>query len=249
MTDAALQSLGDAALAANQPAEAVAALDAYSQTTQRPALLLLRGEAREQAGKPLDAVADYQAVYLRFATSEQARQASTKLGFLRSSLGANYPPVALDQRLAHAAMLFGAKSWNDARNEYADLMPRLSGADRERAQLRILECGVALGSRARRNGGASNQRSRCGCRTSRLSRGILSDAATGIADGGSRRRRGFPCAVEPLGRIRAFPGRKLLLGAARSRSRGELLQTARGKFPDVDKRACRAVARRVGRRH
>jgi len=146
MTEAALQSLGDAALAANRPAEAVAALDEYSQTTQRPALLLLRGEAREQAGKPLDAVADYQAVYLRFATSEQSRQASTKLGFLRSSLAANYPPLALDQRLAHAAMLFGAKSWNDARNEYADLMPELSGADRERAQLRVLECGVALGS-------------------------------------------------------------------------------------------------------
>jgi soluble lytic murein transglycosylase len=146
MTDAALQSLGDAAIAANEPAEAVAALDAYLQTTQRPALLLLRGEAREQAGKPLDAVADYQAVYLRFAISEQARQAATKLGFLRASLAANYPPLVLDQRLTHAAMLFGAKSWNDARNEYSELMPELSGADRERAQLRILECGVALGS-------------------------------------------------------------------------------------------------------
>jgi soluble lytic murein transglycosylase len=146
MTDAALQSLGDAALAAKQPAEAVAALDEYSQTTQRPALLLLRGEAREQAGKPLDAVADYQALYMRFATSEQARQAATKLGFLRSTLGSDYPPLALDQRLAHAAMLFGAKSWSDARNEYAAIMPELSGADRERAQLRILECGVALGA-------------------------------------------------------------------------------------------------------
>jgi soluble lytic murein transglycosylase len=146
MTDAALQSLGDAALAANQPGDAVAALDAYPQTTQRPALLLLRGEAREQAGKPLDAVADYQAVYLRFAVSEQARQAATKLGFLRSSLAPNYPALALDQRLAHAAMLFGAKNLSEAREEYAEVMPELAGADRERAQLRILECGVALGS-------------------------------------------------------------------------------------------------------
>jgi soluble lytic murein transglycosylase len=146
MTDTVLQSLGDAALAANQSAEAVTALDAYSQTTQRPALLLLRGEAREQAGKSLDAVADYQAVYMRFATSEQARQAGTKLAFLRGSLGTDFPPLALDQRLAHAAMLFGAKSWNDARSEYAAIMPELSGADRERAQLRILEIGVALGA-------------------------------------------------------------------------------------------------------
>jgi soluble lytic murein transglycosylase len=146
MTDAALQSLGDAALAANQPGDAVTALEAYAQTTQRPALLLLRGEAREQSGKPLDAVTDYQAVYLRFAISEQARQAATKLGFLRSSLAPNYPALALDQRLAHTAMLFGAKSWSEAREEYAEIMPELSGADRDRAQLRILECGVALGS-------------------------------------------------------------------------------------------------------
>ena len=56
LTDAVLQSLGDAALGANQPAEAAAALDDYSQTTQRPSLLLLRGEARE-AGSRLSAAA------------------------------------------------------------------------------------------------------------------------------------------------------------------------------------------------
>jgi soluble lytic murein transglycosylase len=148
LTDAALQSLGDAALAANQPGEAAAALDDYSQTTQRPSLLLLRGEAREAAGKTLDAIADYQAVYMRFATSEQARQAATKLDFLRGTMGASFPALALDQRLAHAGMLFSSKSWMEARNEYAALMPELVGADHERAQLRILECGVALGSSA-----------------------------------------------------------------------------------------------------
>jgi soluble lytic murein transglycosylase len=146
LTDQVLQSLGDAALAANEPGDAAAQLDGYSQTTQRPALLLLRGEAREATGKTLDAIADYQAVYMRFATSEQARQAGVKLGFLRDSMGATYPPLALDQRLAHAAMLFGAKSWRDARSEYAELLPELAGADRERAQLRILECGLSLGS-------------------------------------------------------------------------------------------------------
>ena len=146
LTDQALQSLGEAAIAANQPADAAAALEDYSQTTQRPALLLLRGEAREQSGKTLDAISDYQAVFMRFATSEQARQAGVKLAFLRSSMGPTYPPLALDQRLVHASMLFGAKSWRDARNEYAALLPELSGADRERAELRILECGVALGS-------------------------------------------------------------------------------------------------------
>ena len=33
----------------------------------------------------------------------------------------------------------------DARDEYAAILPQLSGANRERAQLRILECGLAFG--------------------------------------------------------------------------------------------------------
>ncbi|HKV04604.1 MAG TPA: transglycosylase SLT domain-containing protein [Candidatus Acidoferrales bacterium] len=146
MTQQALQSLGDAALAAGQPAEAVAALDAYAGTPQSPELLFLRGQAHEKAGQPLDAVADYQAVYMRFATSEQSHEAATRLAFLHSSLGADFPALPLDQRTAHAAALFAAKDWADARNEYVELLPALSGADRERAELRVLECGVALGA-------------------------------------------------------------------------------------------------------
>jgi len=146
ITEQALQSLGVAAMAATRPADAVAALDAYTSTSQRPALLFLRAEAREQAGQPKDAAADYEAVYMRFATSEQGREAALKLDFLRSSLGANFPALSLDQRLAHAAILFNAKDWSEARNEYAALLGELSGPERERAQLRILECGAEQGA-------------------------------------------------------------------------------------------------------
>jgi soluble lytic murein transglycosylase len=147
ITDQVLQSLGAAALASNQPAEAIDALDAYSLTTARPALLLLRAEAHEQAGQPLDAVTDYQALYMRFATSEQAKEAGRKLGFLRSSLGEKFSGLPLEQRLAHAAILYNAKEWRDARDEYAEILPQLQvTADRERVGLRILYCGLALGS-------------------------------------------------------------------------------------------------------
>jgi outer membrane protein assembly factor BamD (BamD/ComL family) len=129
------------------PDEAIAALDAYSLTTARPALLFLRAEAHEQAGQPLDAVTDYQALYMRFATSEQAKEAGRKLEFLRSSLGEKYSGLPLEQRLAHAAILYNAKEWRDARDEYADILPQLQvTADRERISLRILYCGLALGS-------------------------------------------------------------------------------------------------------
>jgi soluble lytic murein transglycosylase len=146
MTDQALQSLGAAALAANQPARAVAALTAYAHTSERPPLLFLRAEAREEAGQPVDAAADYESIYMRYSASEQAREAGLKLAFLRSSMGGNIPPLPLTDRMAHAAILFNAKDWDDARTEYTGLLPELAGADHERAELRILECGVALGA-------------------------------------------------------------------------------------------------------
>ena len=84
MTDQALESLAGAAIALNQPNVALEALDAYPATKTKPALLFLRGEAREQAGRPLEAVEDYQLLYLRYPTAEQARQANAKLDFLRT---------------------------------------------------------------------------------------------------------------------------------------------------------------------
>jgi soluble lytic murein transglycosylase len=147
MTEQALQGICTAALALNQPAEALSALDGYALTGQRPALLFLRGEAREQSGQQAEAGKDYQAIFLQYPTSEQAREAGQKLNFLRSSkAGEQIPPIPLGQQAAHAAILFGAKQWGDARNEYSHLVSQLSGAERERAALRVLECEVQLGT-------------------------------------------------------------------------------------------------------
>lgn len=146
MTDQALQAIGEAALASNQPAEAVAALNDYSLTPQNPSLLFLRGEAHEQAGEKDQAAADYQAIYLHFPVSEQARESALKLSFLASEPGAQIPPIPLDQRNAHAAQLFNAKNCDEARNEYSQIVSQLTGGDSERAQLRILECDPKLGS-------------------------------------------------------------------------------------------------------
>jgi soluble lytic murein transglycosylase len=145
MTDPALESLAGAAIALNQPNVALEALDSYPATKSKPALLFLRGEAREQAGRPLEAVEDYQLLYLRYPVSEQARQANAKLDFLRTTLKSGYQEMPLEERLAHAAALFNGRLWSEARTEYAQLLPQLTGADKERAELRILECGFQLG--------------------------------------------------------------------------------------------------------
>jgi soluble lytic murein transglycosylase len=146
ITDQALQSLGVAALAVNQPAAILAALDGYPQTAVKPALLFLLAEAREQSGQPLQAAADYQTIYLHFPLSDQAREAGEKLSFLRSSLGDKLSALPIEQQLEHASTIFAAHLWGDTRNEYSHMLPQLTGADLERAQLRIMECGVALGA-------------------------------------------------------------------------------------------------------
>ncbi len=66
----------------------------------------------------------------------------SKLDFLRTTLKTNYPEIPLEERFAHADTLFNGRLWSEARTEYAQLLPQLSGADLERAELRILECGV-----------------------------------------------------------------------------------------------------------
>jgi soluble lytic murein transglycosylase len=146
MTDQALQSLGTAAIAANQPADGVAALNAYAGTDKSAQLLFLRGELREKAGQQLDAAADYKLVYSRFPLSEQAREAEGKLSSLGVTLGAQLQPISSADRLARAAKLFEAEDWSDARDEYNQLLlASLSGVELERAQVRILECGVEMG--------------------------------------------------------------------------------------------------------
>ncbi len=145
ISDQALQSLGTAAIALNKPGDILAALDAYGPTKDKPALLLLRAEAREQSAQTLQAAAEYQLIYLRFPTSEQAHEAGQKLSFLRSTLGGTLPAIPIERQLEHAMAVFGARQWSDARNDYSQMLPSLTGADRERAELRILECGQALG--------------------------------------------------------------------------------------------------------
>jgi soluble lytic murein transglycosylase len=148
MTEQALQALGEAAVAAKQPAAAVEALDGYTLTSERPGLLLLRGEAHEAAQQPIQAAADYQSIYLHYPLSDQGKEASIKLDFLRSTLADQIPQLSIDARMAHAEAIFNNHQWSDARTEYAQMLPQLTGTLRERAEVRIMECGISLGAGA-----------------------------------------------------------------------------------------------------
>jgi soluble lytic murein transglycosylase len=151
MTDSAVEELARAALAAGRPQDAVAALDAYQKTSSRAPLVLLRAQGREQiaAGNstpPSAAASDYLDVYYRFPLSGEAMTAADRIPFLRATLGEMFPGTPLLTQIARAEALHQASRWNDLLAAYVELLPKLSGVARERAQLRIARAKVARGA-------------------------------------------------------------------------------------------------------
>ncbi|MGB6429441.1 MAG: transglycosylase SLT domain-containing protein [Candidatus Acidiferrales bacterium] len=146
-----VESLADDAVAADEPAIAVAALDADPQTSDKSALLLLRAQAEEKvavanAQPPLLAARDYLDIFYRFPLNEEAAAAGERLPSLEFALGSAFPTPAVSVEMTRAETLYLAHHWRDARSAYLDLSAKLTGSDLERAHLRVAECDVELGA-------------------------------------------------------------------------------------------------------
>jgi soluble lytic murein transglycosylase len=152
ITEQAVTSLAQTALATGKGEDALAALEAYPNTALKPALLLLRAQAREKLAqakgeKPLSAAAAYLDLYYRFPLNEEAKAAGQRIPALQFALGEAFPGTPMQTQIARAEAFFLAKRWRDARTEYADLLPKLSGADYDRAKLRVAQCDVQSGGK------------------------------------------------------------------------------------------------------
>ena len=55
--------------------------------------------------------------------------------------------MPLQTQIARAEAFYIAKRWREASTEFASLLPKLSGADHQRADLRIVQCEVELGGK------------------------------------------------------------------------------------------------------
>ncbi len=151
MSESAVEELARAALALDRPQEAVAALDSYEKTKNTGTLILLRAKAREAVAAangqvPLAAATDYLDVYYRFPLSAEGREAGARIPALRARLGEQFPGTPLTTEIARAEAFYQAGRWQELRAEYRELLPKLSGAARERALLRIARADVALGA-------------------------------------------------------------------------------------------------------
>jgi soluble lytic murein transglycosylase len=152
MTELTVTSLAQTALEMGKSEAALAALDAYPNTNTKPALLLLRAQAHEKisaakAEKPFAAAADYLDLYYRFPLNDEAKAAGQQIPALQSALGEAFPGVPLQTQIARAEAFYIAKRWREASTEFASLLPKLSGVDHQRADLRIVQCEVESGGR------------------------------------------------------------------------------------------------------
>src|SRR6266853_4867866 len=152
MAEQSVTSLVQTALAIGKNENALAALDAYPNTTMKPALLLLRAQAREMLAaakgeKPLSAATDYLDLYYRFPLNDEAKAAGPRIASLQAALGEQFPGTPMQAQISRAETFFLAKRWHDARSEYSGLLPKFAGTDRERAELRVAQCDAQSGGR------------------------------------------------------------------------------------------------------
>ena len=147
ITSLALQALGGAAIAANQPQRALDAFAAARDMVEvTPKLILLRGQAQEQAGSKIAAADDYLTVYDHFPLDPMAAEAADKANYLSSMLGDAFPKPTVADQLSRAGTLFDARHWQDAEDAYSKLLPSLVGDDAKLAQAKIEDCHAQLGA-------------------------------------------------------------------------------------------------------
>jgi peptidoglycan lytic transglycosylase len=152
ITEQTVTSIAETALSMGKGEDALAALDAYPNTAAKPALLYLRGQAREAVAaakgeKRIAAATDYLDVFYRFPLNDEAKAVGQRLPALRSQLGEDFPGVPMQTEMARAEAFYIAKRWREASTEFASLLPKLSGVDRQRADLRMVQCEVELGGK------------------------------------------------------------------------------------------------------
>jgi soluble lytic murein transglycosylase len=146
LAESALVALAQAALAIDDPKRALTFLSVERAVDAKPDLLVLRAQANDRAGQLEAAARDYSAIYYQYSRRPEAQPAEARIRALRVSLGKRFPAIPVEWQLARADALFQTRRWTSARAEFARAVPRLSGAARQGAELRVAQCRVQLGA-------------------------------------------------------------------------------------------------------
>ena len=123
--------------------DAIDALNAYSATATRPALLLLRAQAYKDAHQFARAAKDYQSLFYKFPLTDEGKAAGTSLPAIVKLLGKEYPYPGVEFQEQRAQIFFDAHKWREARAEFEKLLTMVrdpKNPTRQLAQLRVAEC-------------------------------------------------------------------------------------------------------------
>jgi soluble lytic murein transglycosylase len=125
------------ALQSTAAADAVKLLrDHYAQMPQPDGSLAL-ADAYQAANDLANAVEFYRRVYVQYPTGDAAGTAESALLALKDTMGASFPAPLPQQLLRRADRLLELRVYPQARSEYAAALDRLTGFERESAQVRI----------------------------------------------------------------------------------------------------------------
>ena len=99
------------------------------------------GQAAELAGMPMRSVEALQRVYYDFPTSSEAAEA----GLALDRADVDVDEALAPKELARADTLFQVRRWAEARRSYDRVKPFVTGAERDRVQIRIAAADISLG--------------------------------------------------------------------------------------------------------
>jgi soluble lytic murein transglycosylase len=142
-----LEALAPTASDTGHAQAAIDALEAYSATSTKPALLLERAQTYKAARQLARAAKDYQTLYYKYPQSDEAQAAGSALSQISRALGKEYPYPGVELQEQRAQIFFDQHKWKEARAEFEKVLPMLHDADnahRQRAQLRIAQARVQL---------------------------------------------------------------------------------------------------------
>jgi soluble lytic murein transglycosylase len=147
MREQFLEAFAPTAIDTGHPQAAVEALEAYSATTAKPALLLLRAQAYKAARQYARAAKDYQLLYYKNPLSDEGKTAAVALPQMKATLGGEYPAPGIELEEERAQIFFNQHKWRDARAEFEKIATSLrdpASPHRQHALLRAAQARVQL---------------------------------------------------------------------------------------------------------
>src|SRR5216683_1843735 len=147
MREPLLEAFAPTAVLLGHAQEAIDALNAYPATSSKPGLLLERGRAYQAAHQLARAAKDYQAIFYKSPSADEAKPAGSALSQVMHALGKEYPYPGVEMQEQRAQAFYDAHKWREARAEFEKLLTMLkdqANPARQQAQLRVAECRVQL---------------------------------------------------------------------------------------------------------